>query len=84
MLGVFLVDPPPSPMYVGAPAMSSLPKCPVCDDGERFRFLPALSARSRVDYYRCYCSHVWSVDKETRELIEQVTHVHTRCAPPLN
>ena len=53
--------------------MTAAPKCPACDDDERVRFLSALSERSRVDYYRCYCSHVWSVDKETRELIEHVT-----------
>ena len=61
--------------------MTAAPKCPACDDDERVRFLPALSERSRVDYYRCYCSHVWSVDKETRELIEHVTPLPYKLHP---
>ena len=34
--------------------------------------------------YRCYCSHVWSVDKETRELIEHVTPLPNKLPPPLS
>ena len=49
------------------------PDCPACD-GTLARRLPSLSDGSRADYYRCpQCTHVWSVDKETRELIQHVT-----------
>jgi hypothetical protein len=68
-------------MMAVLPAMTAVSKCPSCD-GERVRLLPALSERARVDYYRCYCSHVWSVDKET-QLIEHVTPLPSklRCVP---
>ena len=55
------------------PAMTTVPHCPACD-GTLGRRLPSLSDGSYADYYRCpQCTHVWSVDKETRELIQHVT-----------
>ncbi len=55
--------------------MTTVPNCPACD-GTLVRLLPSPSEISRADYYRCsQCGHVWTVDKETRELIEHVTPV---------
>ena len=63
--------------------MAAVPKCPACD-GELVRFLPSLSEGFRADYYRCPCGHVWSVDKETRELIQHVTPLPDKLhTPPL-
>jgi hypothetical protein len=59
-------------MMAADPAMAAVPNCPACD-GEQVRLLPSVSERSLADYYRCLCSHVWSVDKKTRELIQHVT-----------
>ena len=59
--------------------MPAVPNCPACD-GELVRLLLSLSDRTRVDYYRCHCGHVWSVNKETRELIQHVTPLRS---PPL-
>ena len=51
--------------------MPAVPNCPACD-GDLVRRL-SLNEFFRADYYRCACGHVWSVDKETRELIQHVT-----------
>jgi hypothetical protein len=48
--------------------MAAVPKCPACHR-DMVRLLPSMSERTRADYYRCRCGHVWSMDRETGELI---------------
>ena len=50
--------------------MAVVPKCPVCD-GEVVRLLSV--SDSHVDYYRCACGHVWTVDRKTGELMGHIT-----------
>ena len=52
--------------------MAVVQNCPACD-GDRVRLLSSLSESSDVDYFRCRCGHVWTVDRKTAELIAHIT-----------
>jgi hypothetical protein len=45
--------------------------CPKCSCGGRW--LEYISAGSQVDYYRCECSHVWTVSEDARHQQRGVT-----------
>ena len=58
-----------------SPAMT-IPTCPVCL-GTAVAFLATPSDRSVVDYYRCACGHVWTVDKVDQSVVTHVTPLPT-------
>jgi hypothetical protein len=47
--------------------------CPRCESA-RIRKLQVLGAFNDADYYRCdQCAHIWTVDRDSGEIIHHVT-----------
>jgi uncharacterized Zn finger protein len=58
--------------------------CPKCRAGAP-RLLAVLSEISTVNYYRCdACGHVWTVSKDGRRLVSNVTIKHDPADPDSN